>query len=120
MRILSLPDEVLRLVDEKKISTGHAKILVGLDNCVFVANKIIENKFSVRQTENFVKIFKKSKSILKSKKDGNIQDLEKTLTEKLGIRVSIKNKKNNKGLISFEYTDLDQLNKLIELIKNYY
>ena len=59
LRLLNLPNEVLKFVEEKKISSGHAKILVGLDNALFVANKIIEKKLSVRQVENFVKIFKK-------------------------------------------------------------
>ena len=62
LRILNLPKDVLQFVEEKKLSAGHAKILVGLDNASFVANKIIEKKLSVRQTENFVKIFKKKQS----------------------------------------------------------
>ncbi len=120
LRILNLPKEVLKLVEEKKISTGHAKILVGLENAYFIANKIIEKKLSVRQTENFVKIFKKSKTKTKINKDSNIAELENSLTEKLGIRVLIKNKKNNKGSILFEYSDLDQLNKIIDSIKKNY
>ena len=75
---------------------------------------------SVRQTENFVKIFKKSKTKTKINKDSNIAELENSLTEKLGIRVLIKNKKNNKGSILFEYSDLDQLNKIIDSIKKNY
>jgi len=59
LRILNLPKEVIKFIEEKKISSGHAKILVGLENAEFVANKVIEKKLSVRQTENFVKIFKK-------------------------------------------------------------
>ena len=120
LRILSLPIEVLQFIENKKLSAGHAKILVGLDNATFIANKIIEKKLSVRQTENFVKIFKKSKIVSKKSRDSNILDLEKNLTEKIGLRVSIQNKKNNKGLISIEYTDLDQLNKIIDLIKRNY
>ena len=120
LRILNLPKEVLKLVEEKKISAGHAKILVGLENANFIANKIIEKKLSVRQTENFVKIFKKSKTKTKINKDSNIAELENSLTEKLGIRVLIKNKKNNKGSILFEYSDLDQLNKIIDSIKKNY
>ena len=59
LRILTLPTDVLDLIEKKKISTGHAKILVGLDNASFIANKIVEKKLSVRQAENFVKILKK-------------------------------------------------------------
>ena len=120
LRLLNLPTEVLKFVEEKKISAGHAKILVGLDNALFIANKILEKKLSVRQTENFVKIFKKKPSSLKSHKDANIQHLEQSIIDKIGLNVSIKNNKKNKGTITFSYKDIDQLNKIIEIIKSYY
>ena len=119
LRLLSLPKDVLLLVEERKISAGHAKILVGLENASFIANKIYQKKFSVRQAENFVKIFKKTKKI-KNTKDSNIKDLEDNLISKIGLNVKIQNRKNNKGTILFEYKDLDQLNKIIEILKNYY
>jgi ParB family chromosome partitioning protein len=119
LRLLSLPNEVLSLVEERKITAGHAKILVGLENASFIANKIYNKKLSVRQAENFVKIFKKTKKI-KNIKDPNIKDLEEGLISKIGLSVKIQNKKNNKGTILFEYKDLDQLNKIIEILKNYY
>ena len=65
LRLLNLPLDVLNYVENKKITAGHAKILVGLDNASFVAEKIIEKKLSVRQTENFVKIFKGKKNFFK-------------------------------------------------------
>jgi ParB family transcriptional regulator, chromosome partitioning protein len=120
LRLLTLPNEVIKLIKEKKITAGHAKILVGLENASFIANQIVAKKLSVRQTESFVKIFKKPKNRLTKYEDTNINSLEQSITEKIGIRVFIKNKKNNKGLISFEYSDLDQLNKIIDLIKNNY
>jgi len=120
LRILSLPAEVLKLVENKKLSAGHAKILVGLENAIFVANKIIEKKLSVRQSENFVKIFKKSKNKILKFKDPNIQELEKNLSEKIGLNVLIKNNKRNKGTITFLYKDLEQLNRIIEIIKSNY
>ena len=120
LRLLSLPEEVLNFVKNKKISAGHAKILVGLSNAEFIANKIIEKKLSVRQTENFVKIFKKKSGLTSKSKDPNIKDLEEGLISKIGLSVKIQNKKNNKGTILFEYKDLDQLNKIIEILKNYY
>ena len=119
LRLLNLPFEVLKFVEEKKLSSGHAKILVGLDNALFVAEKIIEKNMSVRQAENFVKIFrgtKKSKNI----KDANIVSLEQSIIDKIGLNVSISNKKNNKGTLSIEYRDLNQLNKIIEIIKTNY
>jgi ParB family chromosome partitioning protein len=120
LRLLTLPKEVLKLIEMKKISPGHAKILVGLDNAFFVANKIIVKKLSVRQTENFVKIFKVKKQSFKNPKDSNLQALESLIIDKIGLNVLIKNKKNNSGSIVFEYKDLDQLNKIIEIIKSNY
>ena len=120
MRILSLPQDVLKFIEEKKISAGHAKILVGLENASFVANKIIEKKLSVRQAENFVKIFKKKFSSNRSSKDPNIKNLEASISEKTGLNVVIKNNKRNKGTITFSYHDIDQLNKIIDLIKANY
>ena len=119
LRILTLPTDVLDLIEKKKISTGHAKILVGLDNASFIANKIVQKKLSVRQAENFVKIFKKNNK-QKINKDPNIKSLEYDLQSKIGINVNISHKKNNKGTITFEYKDLDQLNKIIEVIKKNY
>ena len=119
LRILNLPLEVLKHVEEKKITAGHAKILVGLDNAEFIANKIIEKKLSVRQAENFVKVFKKKKKNI-SIKDVNIKNLEESVSDKTGLSVSIKNTRKNKGKITFSYHDLDQLNKIIEIIKKNY
>tara|TARA_Y100000022_G_scaffold169968_1_gene155749 strand:+ start:339 stop:1178 length:840 start_codon:yes stop_codon:yes gene_type:complete len=120
LRILTLPTDVLNLVETKKLSAGHAKILVGLDNAFFVASKIIEKKLSVRQTESFVKIFKKKPPKSKNLKDPNLRELENSLTEKIGIDVIIKNNKRNKGTITFSYKELDQLNKIIDIIKLHY
>ncbi len=119
LRILNLPFEVLKHVEEKKITAGHAKILVGLDNAEFIANKIIEKKLSVRQAENFVKVFKKKKKNI-STKDVNIKNLEESVSDKTGLSVSIKNTRKNKGKITFSYHDLDQLNRIIEIIKKNY
>ena len=117
LRLLSLPDEVVKLVENQKLSAGHAKILVGLENASFVASKIIENKLSVRQAENFVKLFKNKRQKPSNSKDANIMHLEMSIVNKVGLNVEIKNKKNNKGKISFEYKDLHQLNKIIDIIK---
>ena len=119
LRLLTLPDEVIKLIESQKLTSGHAKILVGLENAIFVANKIIEKKLSVRQAENFVNIFKKKKKS-KLNKDSNIIALELSISNKIGLNVDIQNNRRNKGKISFEYKDLDQLNKIIETIKSYY
>ena len=120
LRLLGLPETVLKLVETKKLSPGHAKIIVGLSNAEFVANKIIEKNLSVRQTESFIKIFKIKKQSLKISKDINLQKLESSIIEKIGLNVLIKNKKNNSGSLVLEYKDLNQLNKIIEIIKSYY
>jgi len=120
LRILTLPDEVIKLIESNKLSTGHAKILVGLDNASFVANKIVDNKLSVRQAENFVQLFKKKRQKSKITKDSNIIALELSISNKIGINVEIQNNKRNKGKIFFEYKDLDQLNKIIDIIKSNY
>ena len=120
LRLLNLPSEILQFIEQKKISAGHAKILVGLENALFIANKIIEKKLSVRQTENFVKIFKKRKKSFNLSKDPDISQLEQSISEKIGLSVSIKNNKKNKGTITFSYHEIDQLNKIIDIIKANY
>ena len=120
LRLLNLPKDVLDYVEQKKITAGHAKILVGLENATFLANKIIQKKLSVRQSENLVKILKKSNKISSKYIDPNIRDLEKSISEKIGLNVSIKNGKHNKGIISFYYKEMDQLNKIIEIVKSKY
>jgi len=120
LRLLTLPDEVIKLIETQKLTAGHAKILVGLENASFVASKIIEKKLSVRQAENFVKIFKNKKQKSSKSKDTNIIALELSISNQIGINVDIQNNKRNKGKISFEYKDLDQLNKIIEIIKKNY
>ena len=120
LRLLTLPDDVIKLIEIKKITPGHAKILVGLDNASFIANKIIDKKLSVRQAENFVKIFKKKINKTNNQNDSNIKALESSITEKIGLNVIIKNNKRNQGTITFSYKDIDQLNRIIGIIKTNY
>ena len=120
LRLLSLPKDVLELITLNKLSPGHAKILVGLENASFIAKKIVQKKLSVRQSENLVRIFKTNKISKKNLKDPNLKYLEQSLKDKIGLNVFIKNKKNNTGSIILEYKDFDQLNKLIEIIKANY
>ena len=120
LRLLTLPQDVINLIETQKITAGHAKILVGLPNASFVAAKILEKKLSVRQAETFVKLFKNKKIKSSKKKDTNIIALELSISNQIGINVDIQNNHRNKGKISFEYKDLDQLNKIIDIIKNHY
>ena len=120
LRLLLLPENILKLIEDKKLSVGHAKILIGLDNIEFVVSKIIDKNLSVRQAENFVKIFKIKKNQVNFRKNSNIRALEASIREKIGLNVYIKNRKNNNGSIILEYKDFDQLNKIIEIIKSNY
>ena len=120
LRLLSLSNEVLLMVEQGNLSAGHARTLINLNNSVEIAKKIIQKKLSVRQSEILVRQYRNKKFKLISKKDSNVLNLQKDLEEKTGLSVSINNKKNNTGTISFEYQDLEQLDKLINTIKNNY
>ena len=120
LRLLSLPDEVLSMVEQENLSAGHARSLIGLNNSVDIAKKIIQKKLSVRQAEVLARQFRNKKFKLVHKKDPNVLDLQKTLEEKTGLNISISNKKSNSGTITFEYKDLDQLDRIINTIKNNY
>ncbi len=117
IRLLTLPKEVIEMIENDKLSQGHAKVLVGLENAHFLAKKILDKKLSVRQAEALVKIFKKKKISKFKTQDPNLNNLENSLKDKIGINVQIKNKKNNSGSISFEYKNIDQLNRIIQVIK---
>ena len=120
LRLLSLPEEVLLMLGQGNLTAGHARTLIGLNNSAEIAKRIIQKKLSVRQSEILVRQFRNKKFKLISKKDPNILDLQKALEEKVGLIVSINNKKGNSGTISFEYQNLDQLNRLIDTIKKNY
>jgi len=120
LRLLSLPQKIIEYIIDEKISQGHAKILVGLENAQLLAEKIISKKLSVRQAEALIRITKGNKSMNTKIKDSNILDIENQLMEKIGMRVYVNNKKNNSGTISFEYKGLDQMERLIQVIKNNY
>ena len=120
LRLLSLPNEVVSLIEQEKLSQGHAKILVGLENAHLLARKIIDKNLSVRQSENLVRLLRDPNKIKSSLKNANLKSLEESIEEKIGIKVLIRNKKNNSGQVTFEYKDLDQLNRLIMVIKANY
>ena len=120
LRLLSLPQDVLFMVEQGSLTAGHARSIIGLNNAIDLAKKIVQKKLSVRQSEVLVRLFRDKKFKIVSKKDSNILNLQKDLEQKTGLNVSINNKKNNSGVISFEYRDLDQLDKLIETIKKNY
>ena len=120
LRLLSLPEKIIGMIRHEKISQGHAKILIGLENAVLLAEKIIKKKLSVRQTESLIRILKNSSKKDIKAKDANVVDTEEQLTNKIGMRVILKNKKDNTGSLTFEYKGLDQLDRLINIIKSNY
>tara|TARA_A100000164_G_scaffold304442_1_gene280410 strand:- start:4893 stop:5741 length:849 start_codon:yes stop_codon:yes gene_type:complete len=120
LRLLSLPPDVIELIEKNFISQGHAKILVGLPNASSLAKKFLDKKMSVRQAENLIKLLKVNRSKGFTRKDPNILEIENSLLEKIGLNVVIKNNKKNRGIIYFEYKDIDQLNRLINVVKSYY
>jgi len=120
LRLLSLPEEILAMVENKSLSAGHARSLIGLNNAIDIAKKIVQKKLSVRQAEILARQFRDKKFKLVHKKDPNILDLQKTLEDKTGLNISINNRKNNSGSIVFEYQNLEQLDKIIDTIKKNY
>ncbi len=120
LRLLTLPKKVIQNIIEDKISQGHAKILVGLENAELLVDKIIKKKLSVRQTEALARLTKNRSLKIKSSKDTNIIDMENQISSKIGMKVYINNKKNNSGTLTFEYKDIDQLDKIVKIIKEKY
>ena len=120
LRLLSLPEKLIDMIRLEKISQGHAKILIGLENALLLAEKIIKKKLSVRQTESLVRILKNSNKKVNATKDINVISTEEELASKIGMRVMINNKKNNTGTLTLEYKEIDQLDRLIAVIKNNY
>ena len=120
LRLLTLPEKIIEMLINEKITQGHAKILIGLENALFLAEKIIKKKLSVRQTESLVRILKRGSSKSYNKKDPNIIAMQNELTNKIGMRVVLNNRQNNSGTLTFEYKGYDQLDKLISIIKNHY
>ena len=120
LRLLSLPEKLIGMIRESKISQGHAKILIGLENALLLADKIIKKKLSVRQTESLVRLLKNGGKKILKQKDSNVVATENELTSKLGMRVLLNNKRNNSGTLTFEYKGIDQLDRLVNIIKNNY
>ena len=121
IRLLNLPNEIISYVENEEITAGHAKILVNLPNAQFIAKKIIDKKLSVRQSENLVRAFKKNSNLrIIPNKNPDILNLERSLENKTGLNVKIKNKKNNSGAVYFEYKNLEQLDRIIDTIKKNY
>ena len=120
LRLLTLPQKIIEMIRSDKISQGHAKILIGIENALLLAEKIVKKKLSVRQTESLVRIIKNGQQKRGTSRDSNVISTENELSDKIGMRVHLINKKDNSGTLTFNYKDLDQLDRLIKVIKNNY
>lgn len=124
LRLLSLPEEIKTLLKEEKISHGHARALLSLNNealALELAEKVIAQEMSVRELENIIKSLVKIKKIKKPTKEEievqrNIKALEETLSSDFGTKIRIINK-NNKGKIEIPYTSLDDFERIVALLK---
>ena len=117
LRLLELDKKIQEMVINGELSMGHARALIGVPDAINKANEIIEKKLSVRQAEKITSQFKKSKG-KKSTKDPNILDLEKELSDKIGLKTSIQfNENGSSGSLTLYYSDLNQLDDLMKRLK---
>ncbi|CAO6132515.1 Spo0J Stage 0 sporulation protein J (antagonist of Soj) containing ParB-like nuclease domain [Candidatus Pelagibacterales bacterium] len=123
LRLAGLPEEIKKMISDGLLTAGHARCLINVPDNVKLAKIIVNKNLSVRQAEFLVKkeqVFSSLKKISRNNKDTNIKSLESDLGLLMGIKVDIKNKKNNSGEIKFSYKNLDQLNKIISVLKAYF
>lgn len=123
LRLAGLPEEIKKMISDGLLTAGHARCLVNVPGNVKLAKIIVNKNLSVRQAEFLVKkeqVFSSLKKIPRNNKDTNIKSLENDLGLLMGIKVDIKNKKNNSGEIKFSYKNLEQLNKIISVLKAYF
>ena len=123
LRLVGLPEEIKRMISDGLLTAGHARCLVNVPDNIRLAKIIVNKNLSVRQAEFLVKkeqVFSSSKKNTKDNKDTNVKSLESDLELLMGIKVDIKNKKNNSGEIKFSYKNLEQLNKIISVLKGYF
>ena len=117
IRLLELEEEILNYMISGKLSMGHARALIGVPNAKEMANEIINKNLSVRQTEKNTANYKKNKQRQKNK-DPNILDLEKELSEKIGLKTSIQfSEQGSSGSLTLYYSDLDQLDDIMKRLK---
>jgi len=123
LRLTGLPEEIKKMILDGLLTAGHARCLVNVPDNIKLAKIIVNKNLSVRQTEFLVKkeqVFLNPKKIPTNNKDINIKSLENDLELLMGIKAEIKNKKNNSGEIKFSYKNIDQLNKIISVLKGYF
>ena len=112
LRLLTLPSDVINMIQSNELTAGQARPLVGMPNASSIAEEIVSKKMSARSIEHIKRAKTKSYTI-----DPNIFDAQRDLERKLGLRVNIQNKKNNSGKITLEYKNLDQFEFISKLLK---
>ena len=115
LRLLTLPKDVIAMLEEGSLTSGQARPLVGLANASSIAEEIVAKNYSARKVEYLVKGKKVSKN-KKNNYDANIYKAQERIEKILGLKVSIVNKKNNSGKIIIDYSDLEQFEFLSELL----
>jgi len=117
LRLLDLENAIQEMVINGELSMGHARALIGVPNALQKAKEIIEKKLSVRETEIQTSKYKKQKK-QRGTKDPNIADLEKELSDKIGLKTSIHfNESGSSGSLTLYYSDLNQLDEIMKRLK---
>jgi len=117
LRLLDLDTKIQEMVISGDLSMGHARALIGVPNAYEKAKQVVEKNLSVRQVEKITSKFKKTKKIEKFK-DPNILDLEKELSNKIGLKTSIQfNENGSSGSLTLYYSDLNQLDEIMKRLK---
>lgn len=117
LRLLHLPNSVQQFVKEGKITAGHARALVGLEEAEAIAKQIINKGLNVRQVEELV-AKQKDKSIKeKATKDADIVDIEKDLIKNLGLRIKITPSKQGGGKVTIQYSSVAELDMIVDILE---
>ncbi len=116
LRLLTLPKDIVSMLEEGQLTAGQARPLIGLPNASSIAESIVSKKISVRNVESLIKSQKKGKKSKNTQLDPNITFVENEIESKLGLNVKILNKKNNSGKVTIEYKSLEQFELLSKLL----
>ena len=116
LRLLTLPNDVIAMLEEGTLSSGQARPLIGMSNASGIAEEIVAKNYSARKVEYLIRSKKTKKEI---PIDTNILKAQERIQKILGLKVNIINKKNNSGKIVIEYKDLDQFQLVSDLLSKY-
>jgi len=117
LRLLTLPNDIISMLESNLITAGQARPLIGLSNASAIAEEIINKKLSARSVESLAKRNKNNTS-QKQPLDANIEKERKNIEDLIGLKINIFNKKNNTGKITIEYKNLDQFQLISNKLKS--